>query len=185
MRIPCPCLSTAILLAAGTAELRAETFVVDKGRSRIVVQAKATNHAFTGVLTDYTLKISGKDGSAEPTAVDLRWDFKHLDTANRKRNRNMLKWLDHARTPTGSFRMTNWSRDARGQAIAHGILTIHGVSKEIRFPCQVKRDGSSLTAEGTVRLNYTDFGLPIVRQLAFLTVKPELTISFRLMGVVQ
>ncbi|NNM30430.1 MAG: YceI family protein, partial [Akkermansiaceae bacterium] len=172
-----------MLLGAGLSA--AEVFVPDKARSRIAVDARATNHSFTGILTAYDLRIEGRDGSAEPTRVELKWDFKHLDTADKKRNRNMLKWLEHARTPTGSFVMTKWIRDAKGRTFSRGKITIHGVTREVTFPCTIRREGHSLTASGIAVLNYKDFGLPIIRQLAILTVKPELRISFRLVGTAK
>ncbi|MDA0767325.1 MAG: YceI family protein [Verrucomicrobia bacterium] len=176
---PCLGLLAALLLAS---PLQADTFVLDKARSRIAVGAKATTHAFTGVLKDFEVKITGVRKSLEPTAVELKWDFKDLDTDEPKRNANMLNWLDHAKTPGGSFKMTKWIRDAKGQTFARGDIIIHGVKKQITFPCKVARNGNTIVTMGTARLDYTDFGLPIIRQLAILTVKPELNISFKLVG---
>lgn len=175
------------LLAAfpGSLPGQVERFAVDKAKSRIAVGARATNHDFTGVLTAYDLKITGKKGSRTPASVHLKWDFKDLHTGDKKRDRNMLKWLEHAKMPHGEFRLVKWIRDAEGTTFARGTITIHGVRRTITFPCRVTRQGRTLTALGSARLNYKDFGLPQIRQLAVLTVKPELVVTFHLVGTAR
>ena len=127
---------SVLLVSGALGSLQAEVFVPDKARSEIRVHAQATNHRFNGVLKNYDLRIEGKSGGSVPSKVELKWDFKDLDTADKKRNKNMLKWLEHAKTPTGSFRMTTWLQDAKGQTFARGKITIHGVAKEVTFPCR-------------------------------------------------
>jgi polyisoprenoid-binding protein YceI len=165
-----------------TPPLLADTFVIDKSRSSIAVDAKATNHRFTGTLKDFDVKITGLRKSLVPTKVELKWDFKNLDTADKKRDRNMLKWLEYGKKPTGSFVMTKWIDDGKGNTFTRGNITIHGVKKEITFPCKVSRNGKTITAAGNAQLTYTDFGLPHIRQLVVLTVNPKLSIRFTLVG---
>lgn len=163
--------------------VRAETLVVDKEKSRIAVDAKATGHAFTGVLDDFDVKVSGNGQSLAPTGVKLSWKFADLKTGDTDRDAAMLKWLGGG-GPEGSFKFTKAWTDG-GVTYAQGDLVIHGTTKTVAFPYKAKREGDKVTIDGTAQINYEDFGLPIVRAMLVMTVKPELVVTFHLVGSVR
>ncbi|RYD22579.1 MAG: YceI family protein [Verrucomicrobiaceae bacterium] len=157
---------------------------VDVGRSRIQVDAKATGHAFTGSLEKYEVKVAGDPATGKPTALDLKWDFNDLDTADDKRDKEMVKWLGGGK-PKGSFSFVkSWDETADGGK-AQGNLTINGVSKAVSFPYTVKREGGWVTIDGKARLDYQDFKLPIIRAMAVMTVDPKLDVRFHIVGKVK
>jgi hypothetical protein len=49
----------------------------------------------------------------------------------------------------------------------------------------VKKEGNWLTIDGTATLDYQNFGLPIIRTMAVMTVNPKLTVRFHLVGVAK
>lgn len=153
---------------------------VEKERSRIQVDAKATGHAFTGTLSDYEIWVNGDQSSLEPDAVKLSWKFSDLRTGEEKRDKEMIKWLGGG-GPSGSFEFTKMWKDA-GKTYAQGTLKIHGVSKTISFPYMVKKEGDWVTIDGSVAFNYTDFGLPIISTMAVMKVNPALSVRFHLVG---
>ena len=158
----------------------AGTLKVDKAKSRIQVDVKATGHEFTGTLSDFTAKVTGDDSALTPTAVDLTWKFSDLKTAEEKRDKEMIKWLGGG-APEGSFTfIKTWSD--KGTTYAMGQLKIHGISKAISFPYTAKKEGTWVTIDGTASLDYQDFGLPIIRTMAVMTVNPKLAVRFHLVG---
>lgn len=158
----------------------AETLKVDQERSRIHVDGKSTGHGFTATLEDYTAKVAGDTGKLEPTRFELNWKFSDLNTYNKKRDSNMIKWLGGA-DPKGSFKFVKcWEKN--GVKYAQGKLTINKISKTITFPYTVKREGNWITIDGTASLNYQDFKLPLIRAVAVFTVKPVLTVRFHMVG---
>jgi polyisoprenoid-binding protein YceI len=161
----------------------AGTLKVDKAKSRIQVDAKATGHEFTGTLSDFTAKVTGTDTALEPTAVDLTWKFSDLKTADEKRDKEMIKWLGGG-APDGSFIFTKTWTD-KGTTYAMGNLKVHGISKAIFFPYTAKKEGTWVTIDGTAALDYQDFGLPIIRSMAVMTVNPKLAVRFHLVGEVK
>lgn len=176
-------LSTACLVF-GASFATAATLEVDKDRSRIQVDAKATGHNFTGNLTKYTIKAAGDAASRKPSELSLSWDFNDLDTADEKRDKEMIKWLGGG-TPKGSFKFLKcWDETAAGGS-AQGSLTINGVSKTIAFPYTVKQDGDWVTVDGKVTIDHQNFKLPIIRAMAVMTVDPMLTIRFHVVGKVK
>lgn len=167
----------SLLVFATTAG--AGTLVIDKAKSRIQVDAKATGHDFTGTLDDFEATVSGDSATLAPSTVSLSWKFADLKTGDVKRDAEMLKWL--GKGPQGSFAFIKTWQD-KGKDYAQGKLTIHGVSKTIAFPYTAKKDGNWVSIDGSAALDYQDFGLPIVRAMAVMTVNPQLAIRFQLVG---
>jgi len=162
----------------------AATLEVDKTRSKIQVDAKATGHGFSGVLKDYTIKATGDTAKLKPESLELNWKFNDLKTAEDGRDVEMIKWLG-GDTPKGSFKFIKFWTDKAGADHAAGTLTIHGVSKTVYFPFTVKKSGEWVTASGTAEIDYKDFGLPLVRAMLVMTVDPRLVISFQVVGKVK
>jgi polyisoprenoid-binding protein YceI len=173
-------LTWLLLLPLPTA---ADTLKVDKAKSRIQVDAKATGHEFTGTLSDYSAKVTGDSTTLKPTGVDLTWKFSDLKTGEEKRDKEMIQWLGGG-APAGSFTFTKTWSD-KGQAYAMGNLKIHGITKAISFPYTVKKDGGWVTIDGTATLDYQNFGLPVIRTMAVMTVNPKLTVRFHLVGLAK
>ena len=158
----------------------AETLKVDKDKSRIQVDAKATGHSFTGTLQDYTVTVSGNTSELRPTAFSLSWNFTDLKTGDKKRDKKMIEWLGGG-TPKGTFRfIKSWKKN--GKTYAMGKITIKGVSKTVSFPYTAKREGNWITIDGTASLDYEDFKLPIIRAVAVMTVDPKLKVRFHIVG---
>jgi polyisoprenoid-binding protein YceI len=161
----------------------AATLEVDKAKSSIQVAAKATGHEFTGTLKDYTVTASGDEATLKPTALDLSWSFKNLDTADAKRDAEMMKWLGGG-DPKGSYKFVKvWSKN--GVDYAEGVLKINGAVKTVQIPIVVKKSGDVVTTTGKLVIDYKDFGLPLIRAMLVMTVDPELTISFSVVGKVK
>jgi polyisoprenoid-binding protein YceI len=161
----------------------AGTLKIDQTKSRIQVDAKATGHEFTGTLSTFSAKVSGDDPALTPTSVDLTWKFSDLKTDDDKRDKEMIKWLGGG-GPEGSFTFTKTWTD-KGKTYAMGNLKIHGISKAISFPYTAKKEGTWVTIDGAASLDYEDFGLPIIRTMAVMTVNPKLTVRFHLTGEVK
>lgn len=175
-----PCAGIAGCLFALLTLAPAATYEVDKGKSKIEISAKATGHNFGGTLKDYKLTAAGDPATLKPTTLDFSWSFKDLDTADGGRDAEMLKWLGGG-DPKGSYKFVKvWSKN--GVDYAEGTLTIHGVSKTVHIPITVKKDGNTVTTSGKLVINYNDFGLPLVKAMLVMTVDPEVSVSFTLVG---
>jgi len=177
--VPAICLLTHSLIP-----LQAASLEVDKQRSHIQVDASATAHSFTGTLKTFEAKVSGDASSLKPTGFDLSWKFGDLDSAEPKRDAEMIKWLGDG-NPKGSFKFIKSWTDNAGRDNGMGTLTIHGVSKTIAFPYTVKQESGLVTIDGKVEMDYQNFNLPIVRAMAIMTVDPKLEVSFHIVGKIR
>lgn len=177
-------LAVALGLLGSLVISQAATLEVDKAKSRIQVDAKATGHNFTGTLKDYTVSVSGDAASLKPEGFNLNWVFTDLDSADAKRDAEMIKWLGGGK-PKGSFKFVKSWTDQSGAQHAMGTLTINGVSKTISFPFTSKKDGDWVTIQGKVSMDYQNFSLPIIRAMAVMTVDPKLVVRFHVVGKVK
>ncbi len=162
----------------------AATLDLDKERSRIQVDAKATGHNFTGTLSDYTASVAGEAASLKPSAFTLSWNFTDLKTDDAKRDAEMIKWLGGG-TPKGTFKFLKSWTDKAGNEQGMGNLTINGVSKTLSFPYTAKKDSEWVTIDGKVTMDYQNFKLPIIRAMAVMTVEPQLVVRFHVVGKVK
>lgn len=162
----------------------AATLELDKERSRIQVDAKATGHNFTGTLSDYKASVAGEAASLKPSAFSLSWYFTDLKTDDAKRDAEMVKWLGGG-TPKGTFKFVKSWTDKSGNTQGMGDLTINGVSKTVSFPYTAKKDGEWVTIDGKVTMDYQNFSLPIIRSMAVMTVAPQLVVRFHVIGKVK
>lgn len=185
-----PIIMKTIIIAAvaswvvGISSVDAETLVVDTERCRIQVDAEATGHDFTGTLEKFTIRAAGDVETLKPTELNLSWKFNNLDTADEKRDKEMIKWLGGGE-PKGSFKLVkSWDETPEG-GHAQGTLTINGVSKTLAFPYTIEKDGDWITIKGKVSMDYEDFKLPLIRAMAVMTVDPKLVIRFHVVGKVK
>jgi len=154
---------------------------IDPDASRIDIAVRLSMGSFKGVLEKYEMRIQIAAGDKSISMAELDFDFSDLKTGNKRRDKDMLKWLDHENHPKGSFRLEELT--AQGEQLeARGTLTIHGVSKAIAFPVTIALEGEHVTAEGSAKLNFLDFDLKPIRKMLFITVKPEMIIDFHLEG---
>jgi polyisoprenoid-binding protein YceI len=154
---------------------------IDPDASRVGIAVRLSMGSFKGVLEKYETRIQIAAGDKSVSMAELDFDFSDLKTGNKRRDKDMLKWLDHENHPKGSFRLEEIA--AQGEQLeARGTVTIHGVSKPIAFPVTIALEGEHVTAEGSAKLNFLDFDLKPIRKMLFITVKPEMIIDFHLEG---
>jgi len=170
------------MLAFSLVSANAADLSLDASKSWLKFDASATGHSFDGRLKKFDAEVSGDAASLAPAAVNLTWDFKDLDTDEPKRDVEMLKWLEYGKSPKGSFQMIKSWVDGSGVTWVQGTLKIHSIARPIAFPIRTSKNGDRVKIDGQVWIDYQNFGLPIVRNMAIMKVDPKLKISFHLEG---
>ena len=67
---------------------------------------------------------------------------------------------------------------AARKALVEGTLGLHGVERGLLVPAAIRYHDGILTAEGSVTLTYSDYGIPIPRFL-WLVMDDEIVVRFR------
>lgn len=119
-------------------------------------------------------------------SVVLRVEAVSLETGNRIRDGKMRKsHLEVERFPEIVFRSTSVqvAADKAGgaaarKALVEGTLALHGAERSLLVPVAIRYDNGLFTAEGSVTLTYSDYGIPIPRFL-WLVMDDAIDVRFR------
>ena len=102
-------------------------------------------------------------------------------------NRIRTSGLESNRFPTASFVLPGPvplpPGVAQGEATTvevKGLLTIHGATREVTLPLQVRIDGQKGEVVGSLAFPFTDFGMDPPNIGDFVTVDPDATLEFQL-----
>ena len=114
-----------------------------------------------------------------------------FDSGNSHRDKVVLGTaLNAAEYQTVSFESTHFKKvqidvlGKVGHVIVAGNLTLHGTTRDMRVPADVSLDpDGTLSGDGEVSFNYTDFGVQVPRLLFALPAGHEVTIHFHLIAV--
>lgn len=170
----------AALLIGTTLPLAAGQLKVDESASEFRVDVGATGHSFELFLEAYQSDIVLTEGGQVESA-SFAFDMKDLKSDNKKRDRKMLAWIEHETTPTIRYELERIDTQGDGSKAGVGTLTMHGVTLPLQVPFEVEREGGTTTLVGGTTVDYRDYGLEVITMF-FMKVKPELEISFRLVG---
>jgi len=170
-----------LLIWMPSAGLRASEFKVDKARSKVTVDVKATGDDFTAKLEDYRADILVDEKTHQPTNAVFSWDFKDLKTGKAKRDKAMLEWMGVPKYSQASFTFQKWDMKD-GITYANGIMDLHGIKKALTFPVTLEHKGEEMSIQGRARMDHQDFNLKIIRMFLLFKVDPRLEIGFELRG---
>ena len=170
------------LLALPAAVLAQEVRLkIDKARSFIDVDVKATVDSFIGRLEGYEAVIP-LDAAGKIKTARVSFKFTDLKTGKTDRDAKMLEWLGGG-VPEGKFDLGTLALAPDGQGVANGNLTFHGVTQRIEFPVLITKADDTTTIAGEATLDYRNWGLKVIRLAMLLKVDPLVKVKFKLTGV--
>jgi len=172
-----------LLALAATAALRAEDrqLAVDPLRSTVEVDVRATLDSFVGRVELDDAAVAFPADARWPKAAAVHFRFSALKTGRSRRDADMIAWLGGGE-PTGSFELTRLEPGPNGRLLAHGGLTIHGVTRPVAFPVTLTVDRNLCAIDGETVIDTRRFNLPVIRLLLLLKVDPLVRVRFHLQG---
>lgn len=177
MKRPCALLLALVLPVAAFA---ASTLKIDRTKSFVDVDVKATVDSFTGRLENYDAQVGLDDAGKIKTTV-FAFKFAHLKSGKADRDAKMIQWLGGG-DPEGRFELGALAVAPDGQGQATGRLTFHGTSQLVEFPVQVQQLDNAWTISGAATVKYTNWGLKVIRLALLLKVDPEVKVRFKIVG---
>ncbi len=169
----------ALALLAGQAGLAGEV-ALDLKSSSIKAVARATGHSFTTQTGDYRCVLT-TDEAHQLVGAEFSCSVLSLKTGKDGRDTEMYHWLESEKFGQVVFKMKAL-REVQGKQMMVGTLTLHNVSVDLQIPVRYRNQDGKVELAGDVTIDTTKFNLPIIRKMAFLTVKPEVAISFTMVG---
>ena len=130
-------LGAALLVAIGLSTVaQAEEYAFDIKGQHAFIQFKIKHLGYSWLLGSFQ-KFDGKFtyDEADPgnNKVSVSIDTASLDTNHAERNKHLRSadFFDVEKFPTATFTSTSYKATGKDTGIVHGILNLHGVSKDI------------------------------------------------------
>lgn len=174
------CVLLTSMLAARAVD---RPLIFERDVSRVEIVVRATVDSFVGKLNRFDPVVTiGADGRVSSACLDF--GFREVATGKQKRDEAMHVWQETEKFPGGRFELVSLmdAPDAPGGRIAAGRLTLHGVTRDLRFPISVLHQNGRYTIDGDAAIDTREFGLPIIRTMVLLKVDPVVHVRFHLEG---
>ena len=143
-----------------------------------------------GRSTAVTGSVKVEGSGADLTASDARFEVdltKLVSDDSRRDNRIRTDGLQTNQFPRATFVSTRPiplpAETASGQAVkatAEGDLTIHGVTKRVTIPLDIRVTGNTGELVGSLGFPMSDFRITPPSIAGFVTVDPDATLEFKL-----
>jgi polyisoprenoid-binding protein YceI len=135
-----------------------------------------------------SVKVDGSGSAHTATEASFEVDLTKLASdESRRDNRIRTDGLQTSRFPKATFTSTKPislpAETASGQAVkatAEGDLTIHGVTKRVQIPLDIRVDDGRGELVGSFHFPMSDFNITPPSIGGFVTVDPDATLEFKL-----
>ncbi len=180
--------ATATAAASATATSGATAWTIaDGSEAGYRVREKL---AFLPAKNDAVGRTSDITGSAESTGdgdamtitkASFEIDVSTLQSDEGRRDQRIRTiGIESDQFPTATFVLTEPIKLNKEKVEATGDLTLHGVTKQVTIPLQVRQSGSTLEAVGELSFPWGDFGMTAPSVAGFVTVEDTATLEFDL-----
>lgn len=154
-----------VVIFCGSA-LAADEFKIDPVHSTVAFSVKhMVVNTVHGRFNDYagTILLDDKDPSKSSVDVSIKTSSINTDNAQRDGHLKSPDFLDAAKFPEITFKSNSVEKKGDG-FVAHGTLTIRGVSKSVDLPFKLNGpinagNASLLGAEASLTINRQDYGV--------------------------
>jgi len=140
----------------------AVTFELDPQQTSLALTFGATLHTVNGSLKVREGRIEVADSGEASGRIVI--DLASAQTGVKRRDRKMHeKILESRRFPLAVFTIERMdgtvNRIGSSDIQLHGQLEMHGVSREVALPAQIKSDGHRVSGTGVLVIPYLQWGL--------------------------
>jgi len=153
------------LLFATPVIAAASAWTIDKTQSSINFSSTAMSHPFTGHFKTFDGEVVFDPAHLDQSHVAITIDTKSVTTDNDDANQNIAapEWLNSDAIHNAVFKADKFEVRGAEQYIAHGTLTLRGVSMPVDLPftlnIQKTTGGQTAKMTGEATLHRLDFGL--------------------------
>ncbi|GEM_PF-3157133 len=169
------------------------TWTLIPSLSRVGFDGKSTLHDFSGVTSDLSGSLEAKlsHPSDHPKAI-IKVRSKMLKTGISGRDEEMYSTLAVNKYPEIRFSLLSFQskkidpKHEKVVGIAHGKMSIHGISKEVDMPTTLFLDSSRrLHVEGEMPMDITDYKIVPPSKLGFISMNKMVKVWIRLRARVK
>jgi polyisoprenoid-binding protein YceI len=146
--------------------------------------------AFLAAKNDAVGRTSSVTGSAESTGdgdtlefskASFEIDLSTLTSDQSRRDQRIREiGIESDRFPKATFALTKPLKLDAKKVDASGDLTLHGVTKTVTIPLEVRQSGTTVEAVGSLTFPWGDFDMTAPSVAGFVSVEDEATLEFDL-----
>ena len=120
-----------------------------------------SGEAIEGRFERWTAAILFSPEALDRSSVKVSIDLATARTGDAQRDASITSpdWFDVATHPTATFTARRFSKSGEGRFIAHGRLSLRGVTRPLDLPFRLKIDGDRAEVSGVTSLDRTVFGV--------------------------
>jgi polyisoprenoid-binding protein YceI len=120
-----------------------------------------SGQAIQGRFDRWTADILFSPQALDRSKVKVAIDLASVNTGDGQRDASLPSqdWMDAANHPSAVYAATRFSKAGEGRFVAHGTLSLRGVSKPLDLPFRLKIDGDTASVSGVTSLDRTAFGV--------------------------
>ncbi len=157
------------------------TLAINPSNSKIEFVGAKVTRSHEGGFTDFAGTVELGD-PVEQSVVDLTIQTASLYADEEKLTKHLKSpdFFDVEKFPTATFKSTGIEKTADGHTVT-GDLTLHGVTKQVRFPATIDATEGEVSANAEFSINRHDFGITypgmpddLIRDLVVVKLKLSL-----------
>ncbi len=147
-------------------------------KSSVIYYMSHPMHDWEGTSKEVNsvIKVDKATGQIKQVAVLIKVET--FDSQNANRDSHMIEVLEGLKFPYVSFQSTNVSITG-DKANLNGVLTFHGVPKEVKFQVQLKQNKEQIEASGNFVVKMSDYKIK-APSLMMVSADDNIKIHFEL-----
>jgi len=175
------------VLSAWCLGARAAELSIDTAKSKLTFTADAFFNNVVGEFHTWQGAINLVEGKPLESSVIVKIDTTSIDTQSSMRDGHLRSksFFFVQQFPEATF-VSKKLTPVEGKPDTYevdGVLTIRGVSKDVSFPAEIKKDGDHVTAKAALSINRRDYGINF--RSAMNPIKPEVAVNFDIVAAAQ
>jgi polyisoprenoid-binding protein YceI len=152
-------------------------FYSDKKNSYIQYSMSHPLHSWTGKCTDFTSVILADGQKSIISQVAVSAKISAFDSKNANRDSHTMEVTEAIKYPSINFASTSIKQDGEKLKV-EGVLTFHGVNKNISFEAIRKNDGKLIEVDGGFSIKMTDYNIDRPSMMG-MAADDEIKIEFK------
>lgn len=142
------------------AESAARVFVINPGNSKIEFECSKVTRSHVGGFNSFSgeIQLPGETPEGAALSVSILTDSIWTDTDQLTGHLKSPDFFDVATYPESKFVLTDVTATEEGYDLT-GDLTLHGVTKTLKFPATISIGDASITAVSEFVIDRFDFGI--------------------------
>lgn len=157
--LPIFCLGFAFLLYSAEPVLAKDWSVISK-ESSIFFSGQQSDVEFEGQFKTFSADITFDTDQLETSSILVTIDTRSAGTGDKVYDSTLPQkgWLNVGEFPVATYRAASFEKSGTDY-IAHGELTLLGVTKDVDLPFTLSINGERAEANGTATLKRLDYGI--------------------------